>query len=153
LRETGEREKSLEKALADSRERISKLNIRRFNAEPGSCSMGALLAPSCGPEEVRAALALYDGWVKKYVSNELGDKSDEAMAALKAALTNSASVDSVLGLQRGSTTDDSLKQAFVSAGVAIEAEYEQLRSDALGGSLSLLNTYTLWSSLVGDLAG
>jgi serine/threonine protein kinase len=93
--------------------------------------MGAL-APSCGPEEVHTALALYDGWVKKYVSNELGDKSDEAIAALKAALTNSASVDSVLGLQRGSTTDDSLKQAFVSAGVAIEAEYEQLRSDALG---------------------
>lgn len=92
--------------------------------------MGAL-APSCDPEEVSAALAFYDGWVKKYVSNELGDKSDEAMAALKAELTNSASVDSVLALKRGSSTD-SLKQAFVSAGEALEAEYEQQRSDALG---------------------
>jgi hypothetical protein len=73
--------------------------------------MGAL-APSCDPEEVSTALAFYDGWVKKYVSNELGDKSDEVMAALKAELTNSASVDSVLVLKRGSTTDDSLKRAF-----------------------------------------
>jgi len=92
--------------------------------------MGAL-APSCDPQEVSAALAFYDGWVKKYVSNELGDKSDEAMAALKRELTNSASVDSVLALKRGSSTD-SLKQAFVSAGAALEAEYEQQRSDALG---------------------
>jgi len=50
--------------------------------------------------------------VKIFVSNELGDKSDEVMAALKAELTNSASVDSVLVLKRGSTTDDSLKRAF-----------------------------------------
>jgi hypothetical protein len=131
LRATGEREKSLEEALKDSRERMSELNILRNNARPGSCSMGGL-APSCGPEEVSAALALYDDWVEKYVSNELGDKSDEAMAALKAALANSASVDSVLGLKGGSATDDSLRQAFVSAGEAIEAEYEQLRSDAFG---------------------
>jgi hypothetical protein len=129
LRATGEREKSLEKALEDSRERMSELNIRRINAEPGSCSMGAL-APSCGPEKVSTALAIYDWWVKKFVPNELGDKSDEAMKALKAALTNSASVDSMLGLKRGSATDDSLKQALVSAGEAIEAECE-LRMYAL----------------------
>jgi hypothetical protein len=73
--------------------------------------MGAW-APSCGPEDVIAALAFCDGWVKIFVSNELGDKSDEVMAALKAELTNSASVDSVLVLKRGSTTDDSLKRAF-----------------------------------------
>jgi hypothetical protein len=112
LRVTGEREESLEKALKDSPEWISNLNIRSNNAEPGSCSI--------------------DGWVKKYVSNELGDKSDEAIAALEAVLTNSASVDSVLGLKRGNATDDSLKKAFVSAGEAIEAEFELLRSDALG---------------------
>ena len=151
LRATGEREKSLEKALTDSRERMSELNICRNSAGPGSCSMGAL-APSCDPEEVSTALAFYDGWVKKYVSNELGDKSDEAMAALRAELTNSASVDSVLALKRGSTTDDSLKRAFGSAGEALQAEYEQLRSDALG-VFPLLSTHRLWSSLVGDLAG
>jgi hypothetical protein len=131
LRAMGEQKKCLEEALTDSLERMSELNMCKTRAEPGSCSMGAL-APSCVPEEVSAALAFYDGWVKKYVSNELGDKSDEVMAALKAALTDSASVDSVLALKRGSTTDDSLKQAFVSAGEALDAEYEQLRSDALG---------------------
>jgi hypothetical protein len=111
LRAMGEQKKSLEEALTDSLERMSELNICRNRAEPGRCSMGAW-APSCGPEDVIAALAFCDGWVKIFVSNELGDKSDEVMAALKAELTNSASVDSVLVLKRGSTTDDSLKRAF-----------------------------------------
>jgi hypothetical protein len=55
LHATGEREKGLEKALEDSRERMSKLNICRNNANPGSCSIGAM-EPSCGPEEVHTAV-------------------------------------------------------------------------------------------------
>ena len=90
-----EREKNLEEALVDSCTCILELNMRRNNAER---KMGALAPVSRGPEEAHAALASYDHWVKKHVSNELADKSDEAMKALGAALTNSANVDLVLGL-------------------------------------------------------
>ena len=66
LRVTGEREESLEKVLKDSRDRISNLNILRNNAEPESCSMGAL-GPSCGPEEVRIKpLVLKIPWSKAW---------------------------------------------------------------------------------------
>jgi hypothetical protein len=203
-----ERQKNLEEALEDSCTCILELNMRRNNAER---KMGALWPVSRGPEEANAALASYDDWVKKHVSNELADKSDEAMKALSAALTNSANVDLVLGLphieeeillglppkksrdssddfddsydaletesksadfaagggegmasglalralfifqarscslvnslvkllsqmafKRGRTTDNNLKQAFMSAVEALDAKYKQLESDALG---------------------
>jgi len=154
LNDSREREKKLEEALEDSRTCIEELNIRRKNN--AERKVGALAPVSRGPEEANAALASYDDWVKKHVSNELADKSDEAMKALSAALTNSAIVDLVLGLpvrsrslvkwvvkslvkslshmafKRGSITDNNLKQAFMSAVEALDAKYKQLESDALG---------------------
>jgi serine/threonine protein kinase len=150
LNDSCEREKNLKKALEDSRTCVEELNIRRKNN--AERKMGALAPFSHGPQEANVALASYDAWVKKHVSNELADKSDEAMKALSAALTNSATVDLVLGLpahsrslvkslvkslshmafKRGSITDNNLKQAFMSADEALDAKYEQLKSDALG---------------------
>jgi tRNA A-37 threonylcarbamoyl transferase component Bud32 len=96
LYDSRERRKNLKEALKDSRTCMEELNIRRKNN--GERKMGALAPVSRGPEEANTALASYDDWVKKHVSNELADKADEAMKALCAALTNSATVDLVLGL-------------------------------------------------------